>query len=155
GTAGIAAMTGLPPAQAALANEREYSEPVQWRGSADELQHFVTALESAGARVLRGGRFYSVGGDCDKGRALQWLREQYRLAAGAPAVYDLSVGDGENDVPMLEIAHTALQIPARERPLPALHRMEGVIVGEGFGPEAWAHGVQEWLRGLYASHQEL
>ena len=155
GVEGIARMTGLNLEQAAMANDREYSEPVQWRGSDEELALFLATLKDAGARVLKGGRFYSVAGDCDKGQALRWLREQYALAAGAATVYDLAIGDGANDVPMLEIAHRALQIPAPDRPLPVLTRTDGVIVGEGMGPEAWAWGVREWLRGLYETPEEV
>lgn len=154
GTEGIVAMTGLSPEKAVLANDREYSEPVQWRGDDESLQAFLQQLTAAGAKVLRGGRFYSVAGDCDKGQALAWLREQYRLAANAGAVYDLAVGDGANDVPMLEIAHRALLIPAPDRPLPALSRDEGVWVGEGTGPRAWAWGVREWLRDQYQTPEE-
>lgn len=154
GNAGVAEMTGLPLAQAALANAREYSEPVQWRGDDRSLQDFLQVLVEAGATVMRGGRFYSVGGDCDKGRALDWLRGQYALAASASAVYDLAVGDGQNDIPMLERAHRALLIPAEGRPLPALQRSDGIRVGEGFGPEAWAQGVREWLRELYTQPEE-
>ncbi|MDP5071420.1 MAG: HAD-IIB family hydrolase [Congregibacter sp.] len=154
GTAGIVEMTGLSPQKAALANERQYSEPVQWRGTEQELAAFLTQASAAGAQVLKGGRFYSVAGQCDKGQALLWLRQQYALAAKASAVYDLAVGDGENDVPMLEVAHRALQIPAQGRALPVLQREDGVIVGEGFGPQAWASGVREWLRGLYQTREE-
>lgn len=153
GPARIAAMTGLSLAGAELANQREYSEPVQWRGDDAELTAFLDRLAQAGARVLRGGRFYSVAGDCDKGRALCWLREQYSLAAGRAAVYDLAIGDGDNDVPMLEAAHRALPIPAHNRPLPSLAREAGIITTEGYGPDAWAKGVSSWLRELYGASQ--
>jgi predicted mannosyl-3-phosphoglycerate phosphatase (HAD superfamily) len=150
GDARIAAMTGLSLERAALANRREYSEPVQWQGGERELEEFLDALRAAGAHVLRGGRFYSVGGDCDKGRAWLWLRDVYALAAGSAAVYDLGLGDGANDVPLLEVTHRAVRIPARSRPLPALERSEGVLAAEGEGPAAWASGVREWLRERYA-----
>lgn len=155
GTEGIAAMTGLSPEQATLANQREYSEPVEWRGDDAEREVFLAALTEAGATVHRGGRFFAVGGDTDKGRALAWLREQYALAAGAGPVYDLAIGDGQNDVPMLEEAHRALLIPAHGRPLPILRRERGVSVGRGFGPEAWAAGVSDWLRELYFTSDSL
>jgi mannosyl-3-phosphoglycerate phosphatase family protein len=154
GASGIAEMTGLPPEKAVLANQREYSEPVQWRGNETDLQTFLATLKAAGATVLKGGRFYSVAGDCDKGQALAWLRQQYLLAADAGSVYDLAIGDGDNDVPMLEIAHRALLIPARDRDLPILTRTSGVTVGQGYGPNAWAWGVGEWLRGLYQPPEE-
>lgn len=151
GVAGIAQMTGLSLEKAALANDREYSEPVQWRGSASEkeLARFLHCLEERGARVMRGGRFYSVSGQSDKGEAWDWLRAQYALAADASRVYDLTIGDGDNDVPMLELAHRALPIPVHGRALPVLQREEGVISTQGYGPEAWAIGVQQWLRELY------
>lgn len=145
----VVSMTGLSNTSARRAKDREYSEPVQWRGDASGLQNFLARLEAAGAHVLKGGRFYSVSGNCDKGQALCWLREQYALAAGHAAVYDLAVGDGDNDIPMLEAAHRALPIPAEGRPLPALRRQQGVIQTEGFGPHAWAQGVTLWLKELY------
>lgn len=154
GTDGIAEMTGMSLEKSALANERQYSEPVQWRGTDEELALFLQVLSEAGARVVRGGRFYAISGDGDKGSALEWLRQQFVLAASAHAVYDLAIGDGQNDVPMLEAAHRALLIPAHGRALPALRRSDGVLLGDGVGPVAWAHGVQAWLRELYTQPED-
>ena len=72
GTAGISRMTGLPADRAALANQREYSDPVLWLGSAQRKREFLAALAAQGASVQQGGRFLAVSGDCDKGRALTW-----------------------------------------------------------------------------------
>jgi mannosyl-3-phosphoglycerate phosphatase family protein len=150
GVDGIMAMTGLSRDAAARANEREYSEPVQWRGTDAGLDAFLAAVREGGARALRGGRFISIAGDADKGRAWLWLREAYALAAGGAQIYDLGLGDGQNDVPLLEVTRTAAPIPAQGRPLPALERDEGVLLASGlYGPEAWAHSTREWLRGLY------
>jgi mannosyl-3-phosphoglycerate phosphatase family protein len=145
----IVAMTGLPAEKAALANQREFSEPVQWRGSDGELALFMAAIEEAGARALRGGRFISIAGDSDKGAAWAWLRDQYRLAAGGAQVFDLSLGDGHNDVPMLEITHRAAVIAAPDRQAPVLQREDGVIRSGAFGPSAWAESTQQWLAELY------
>lgn len=160
GVQGIAAMTGLPPAKAALANEREYSEPVQWYGSETDLAGFLQRLNDEGATVLKGGRFYSVGGDSDKGKAWCWLREQFAMAASATAtvgsqVNDLAIGDGGNDVSMLDVAHRALPIPAHNRPLPSITRTEGVIHVDEIGPAAWAQGVTSWLREIYQVSDSL
>ncbi len=146
----IARMTGLSREQAALANEREYSEPIQWRGSDAGRADFLQALADGGGRALQGGRFISLAGDCDKGQAWAWLRQCYALAAGGAPVYDLALGDGHNDVPMLEIAHRAVVIPAPDRAPPEVRRDEGVVSVDGLGPEAWAAGVREWLRELYS-----
>jgi len=152
GTDGIVAMTGLSPQAAMRANEREYSEPVQWRGTDRDLDTFLAAVDANGARALRGGRFISIAGDADKGRAWCWLRDAYALAAGGAQIYDLGLGDGQNDIPLLEVTRTAAPIPARGRSLPELGRDGGVLLAEGlYGPEAWAYCTREWLRTLYGS----
>ena len=145
GEAGIAAMTGLPPAQAARANAREYSEPVQWRGDGAGLEAFLAACAAGGARVSRGGRFYSLGGEADKGEALRWLRTEFALANGIRHIKDLAAGDGANDVPMLESAGTALLVRAPDRGLPQLQRDGGVLCSDAVGPAGWAEGVTQWL----------
>jgi mannosyl-3-phosphoglycerate phosphatase family protein len=145
GEAGIAAMTGLSPAQAALANAREYSEPVQWRGDDRALEAFLAACAAGGARVSRGGRFYSLGGEADKGEALRWIRAQFAMARGIRHIKDLAAGDGANDVPMLESAATALLVRAPDRPLPPVRRGDGVLCSDAVGPAGWAEGVTQWL----------
>ena len=47
---------------------------------------------------------------------------------------------------MLEVARHALPIPAHDRPLPQLTRREGVLRGEGFGPEASKEiSIEQWM----------
>jgi len=145
-------MTGLTPTQAALAKEREYSEPIEWRGDESELPAFLEALRAGGARPQRGGRFISLAGDSDKGAAWRWLRACYAVAAGGVPVYDLGLGDGQNDVPLLETTHRAVVIPAPERGAPDLAREAGILAVTGIGPEAWAQGVGAWLRELYTGN---
>ncbi len=145
GSAGIAAMTGLTEEQARLANQREYSEPVQWRGDEERRQDFVARLEAAGATVIRGGRFLNVGGAADKGRALLWLRATYRDALGAEQVVDLAAGDSPNDRPMLEQAGTALMVRSPHHGFPQVRRSGPVIYSRHYGPAGWTEGLQRWL----------
>ncbi|MBN7795140.1 HAD-IIB family hydrolase [Parahaliea mediterranea] len=147
GTPGIMQLTGLPEARARQANEREYSEPVHWLGRESRKQRFVAALEAAGATVLRGGRFLSVSGDSDKGRALQWLRACYREREPGLPVDDLAAGDGDNDRAMLEAAGTALLVRSPVHDFPQLRRGSRVIRSRATGPAGWAEGVATWLRG--------
>ena len=148
GDAGIAAMTGLPRAGAAQANQREYSEPVQWLGSAARREEFIAALREQGGSVLQGGRFLTLSGDCDKGRALAWLRDVYQQERGATICHDLAIGDSANDCAMLEAAETALLVRSPVHDFPTLARSDGVIYSTGYGPAGWAEGVAHWLHGL-------
>jgi mannosyl-3-phosphoglycerate phosphatase family protein len=146
GVKGIVEMTGLSEAEARLANQREYSEPVRWLGSEARRRAFIESLAARGARALQGGRFLAVSGDCDKGRALQWLSAVYAEQTGVDAVDTLAIGDSGNDVAMLAAADTALLIRSPVHDFPALDRSEGVIRSRAFGPEGWAEGVLQWLQ---------
>lgn len=149
GVAGIMRMTGLSEALAIEANRREYSEPVKWLGTETAKASFVTRLREAGANVLQGGRFLAVSGDCDKGRALAWLRDVYRGVDGGE--YDLAIGDSGNDVAMLEAAGTALLVRSPVHDFPTLERTASVIKSNGYGPVGWAEGVARWLQDLKQS----
>jgi mannosyl-3-phosphoglycerate phosphatase family protein len=146
GVGGIVEMTGLSESQALLASRRHYSEPVKWLGTPQGEARFIERLEDVGATVTRGGRFLSVSGDCDKGRALAWLRELYQEANPARIVHDLAAGDSDNDRAMLEAAGTALAVRSPVHDFPALGRDDGVIFSRATGPAGWAEGVMQWLR---------
>lgn len=152
GTAGIVRMTSLSPAQAELANQREYSEPVQWQGSPQRREAFVAALQARGASVLQGGRFLAVSGDCDKGRALAWLRGIYSRENPEAACHDLAIGDSLNDCAMLEAAETALLVRSPAHEFPPLARTDGLIYSAAYGPAGWAEGVAQWLQGYNLHH---
>ncbi len=141
----IAALTGLTPAQAHLARQREYGEPVHWLGSAARLQAFIERLRQAGAVVLRGGRFIHVSGRCDKGQALTWLNQQYALQANGPAPLSIAAGDSENDVAMLEAADRALVIRSPSHPAPGLARTTHLYRSAANGPNGWVEGIRHFL----------
>ncbi len=135
----LADLTGLSPEEALLAAKREYGEPVQWLGSDADREDFVEALERLGARVLRGGRFLHVSGDCDKGRAMHWLNQQ--LGAGGSAPITIALGDSQNDAAMLEAADHAVLVRSPSHPFPRLRRTERVLETSAPGPRGWAEGV--------------
>ncbi len=145
----IASMTGLSLAAAKRANERDYSEPVQWLGSDPRKAEFISALRAQGANPLQGGRFLTVAGDCDKARALIWLRTVYEQALGT--VQDIAIGDSGNDVAMLEASRCALVIKSPAHDFPRLERQSNVSYSTGFGPAGWAEGVQQWLESTSAA----
>ena len=146
GGEGIVLLTGLSNAEAALANQREFSEPVHWLGSPERRDAFIAELESHGATVSQGGRFLGVTGVCDKGRALQWLADAMRSCLGCERVDTLAIGDSGNDVPMLEVADTALLIRSPVHEFPELARSRGVLRSRLPGPEGWNEGVMTWLQ---------
>ncbi|MEH6590788.1 MAG: HAD-IIB family hydrolase [Halioglobus sp.] len=145
GVEGVARMTGLALPEAALASARDYSEPVQWLGSAESKAQFISRLQERGATVLAGGRFLGVGGDCDKGRALLWLRNVYQRNHPDSVLRDLAIGDSGNDVAMLEVGGSALLVRSPVHDFPKLEREADVFRSSKSGPDGWAEGVAEWL----------
>jgi mannosyl-3-phosphoglycerate phosphatase len=75
----IIAATGLSEKEARLAATREYGEPILWLGSDKTKTEFVQAVEILGASTLQGGRFLHLSGECDKGKALVWLTQQFNI----------------------------------------------------------------------------
>ncbi len=145
GIDGIVQMTSLPEARAREANQREYSEPVKWLGSEQRKQEFLDSLSLRGASVLQGGRFLTLSGDCDKGRALSWLRDVYRQGQPGERICDLAIGDSANDLAMLEAATAALVVRSPVHDFPTLNRVSGVHYSRDYGPAGWAEGVTRWL----------
>lgn len=146
GTAGIVEITGLTERQAKAAVERGYSEPVEWLGTPQGELRFTQRLRETGATVVKGGRFLTVTGDCDKGRAMDWLRDAYRQDNPTDTIEDLAIGDSENDRPMLEAASTALLIRSPVHGFPELDRDSGVFHSKEVAPAGWAEGVSQWLQ---------
>ena len=143
----IADLTGLPYDDAKRASLREFGEPLQWRGSDDLREQLIAALEAKGATVLAGGRFLHVGGDWDKGQALNWVADQRAAVSGTRPI-TVALGDSQNDVAMLEAADYAIVIRSPVHQPPKLLRNNGVIVTDNTGPVGWSEGLNKLLNTL-------
>ena len=147
GIAGIMSLTGLDRAQAMRAAQREYSEPLKWLGSTSEFDLFDEYMQSNGARLLKGGRFIHVSGECDKGRALTWMLAQYQRQLQQTLV-TIALGDSLNDVAMLEAADYAIVIRSPVHDIPTLNKAKHVIVTDQYGPQGWVEGMTKILTQL-------
>lgn len=140
GTEGIAESTGLDIGAATLANLREFGEPVLWTGDETDRQKFIESLSCAGAKVLQGGRFMHISGECDKGSALNWLVAAYQEEYGGP-VTSIAAGDSDNDVAMLEAADRSIIIRSPVHEPPAIDRTDDIFITVEEGPAGWAEGI--------------
>ena len=71
----IAARTGLPPDNAELAGQREFSEPFV-PGPGANMDALRALAAEHGLKITRGGRFYHlIGAGQDKGAAVRTTRE--------------------------------------------------------------------------------
>ena len=147
GAEGLALLTGLTPEQAMLAQQREYSESIHWLGSDSRKADFIQQLNDAGAHLLQGGRFLSMGGNTDKGRALLQLQALYQAQYGQ--CQSIAIGDSYNDISMLEAADSALLIRSPSHAIPALKRTNNVYQSDAIGPNGWVEGIAAWLKNYY------
>lgn len=147
GIEGLALLTGLTLEQARLAQQREYSESINWLGTKSRKAELIRRLHEAGAHLLQGGRFLSMGGNTDKGRALLQLQALYLQQQGK--CQSLAIGDSANDISMLEAANSALIIRSPSHQMPSLERTENLYRSEANGPNGWVEGVSAWLKNQY------
>lgn len=140
----LAELTGLSRVDALLALDRHYSEPLLWQdsdASLDELRNSVTAQ---GLSLVRGGRFVHLMGRHSKADAISWMANVAHQQG--IKVKTLALGDGENDIEMLQAAdipvvvrsptHAPIQIPNKKR----------VLVTQGLGPVGWNQAVLSTLK---------
>lgn len=136
--------TGLPESEAELARQRAFSEPLLWLDTADRMKAFMADLSRLGLEAHQGGRFLSISGGGDKGRALIWLRRYYERIRHR-SLWVVALGDSPNDESMLDAADCAVVV--RSGKSAQLHPTRpGVVVRTTeSGPAGWAAAIQGLL----------
>ncbi|WP_346799098.1 HAD-IIB family hydrolase [Halomonas sp. Bachu 37] len=136
-------LTGLDDEGARLACLREGSEPLIWQDSDEALARFRHSLEGDGLRLTRGGRFWHViGVATDKGNATEWLIGRFSALRGKHPL-SIGLGDGPNDIPMLEAVDQAVVIRGCHQ-LDVEPSAQGLYRTRQRGPLGWAEGVAYW-----------
>jgi mannosyl-3-phosphoglycerate phosphatase len=139
-------LTGLDDSEARLAQNRQYSVPLAFNDSNDELP-FMAAAREAGFRTLKGGRFLHLLGDCDKGRSMLALRDLYQSAL-ACSFGIAALGDSPNDKDMLLQADHAIIVHS-----PSSHRLQFAHANcyhcRKTAPHGWVEGIESLLSSLH------
>lgn len=141
----VSAATGLDPADAARAMQRSASEPFVWSGTDEEMGRLRELLADSGVFLKRGGRFYSGQGNVDKSDGVRWLVGQYRGLDPAREILTVALGDGHNDIGMLEAVDLGFLVEN-----PAAPSVKSAIQGTGIrltgvGPAGWNQAIQSVL----------
>lgn len=131
----IAEHTGLEIKQAEQAGNRHFSEPIIWQDTEAQKTRFLNILNQHDLVGLQGGRYLSIQGLSDKGKALLWLKQYYQSLWNEP-VTTIALGDSANDIAMLEVADISIWIKS-EKAFPKLNKTKQVIYSNGLGPIGW------------------
>ncbi len=144
---GVMAATELPRDRAEAALQRSCTEPLIWEDEAGKLADFEAGLVSVGLSLTRGGRFWHVAGQTNKGTALQAILE--RLAVdGQSNCTSVAIGDSPIDQSMLDVADYPIAIPAPDGRVQVKVIGENSRVARAPGPEGWAQTVSSVLNEL-------
>lgn len=134
----ISQISGLSFEEAQFAKEREFSESIIIDESFVSLLNAF--LQEHGLKLVKGSRFYSVVGDSDKGKAVKFIKEHYRLAYPGCKVISIGLGDGENDFPMLEEVDYPVLVRPKLRAIPNL-KLKNLYITEKPAPLGWLEAI--------------
>ncbi len=132
----ICAVTDLDKDKAARALQRKYSQTVTF---AEDKDIFIKEVRKRGFQCVEGGRFHTVMGTNNKGKAVSIIKELYENELKSP-VTTVGVGDSQNDIPMLQ----AVDIPVLVKKHNGfwqetdLHRL---YMADKVGPAGWNQAV--------------
>ena len=141
----IAACTGLPPEEAALAARREYSEPFMFSDTSAQFSLLANLLQEKGLTITRGGRFYHMIGRNDKGTAVQILTRVYANTYPDKKIWTAGLGDSANDIPMLRHVDMPVVIRKKTGEWERVQGIETIIYSDKAGPSGWAEMVRKIL----------
>jgi mannosyl-3-phosphoglycerate phosphatase len=138
----VSELTGLSLDDARRALAREYDEPFQIVGG--EPARLRAAIAKRGKQWTAGGRFDHITGNNDKGLAVRAVTEFYRQ--GDPGVRTVGIGDGWNDVAMLQATDLPIVLPSEEA-----QRIQAAVPGARLAPAPGPPGWNAALLSLMAS----
>lgn len=147
----IAEETGLSLADAKLAAGRSSSLPFTFGGSPQQLSMLENLAQTHQLKILKGGRFYHLIGQSDKGTALEYLTTLYNQRLNATGI-TLAFGDSQNDIAMLESSHYPTAIPSASGQQNSLSS-ENLSNSNTFfatkpGPAGWSQGFMHQMRAI-------
>ena len=139
----LRACTGLEQEAAINAQLRQFSEPLLWEDTPEALDWFKKRLHSKGLRLIQGGRFHTVSGLHDKGGAVHWIRSFF-ASLWHESIHVLALGDGPNDIPMLDAADRAICVRSPAHP-PLVGSRGTYSTSQLEGPSGWNESVCDFF----------
>lgn len=141
----VAHLSGLSLPQARLAKIREYDEPflLEERSAEKAIEEIA---HRSNLHLTRGGRFYHLLGENDKGKAVSILKNLYKQKHAL--IKTAGLGDSQNDYPMLKVVDYPVLVAKPDGNYDPAVRLENLILSPGKGPSGWNEAVLKLLKRL-------
>lgn len=136
--------TGLSYAKAILAQSRQFAEPFQWHEGSNCYQVFSRYLEGHKLSLIQGTRFSHISGQFNKATAMTWLCGYIRKHFDTPTL-SIGIGDGQNDIALLEAADVSLVIPSEVHSTLTLNKSKHTYRANAKGSQGWQEGVEKLI----------
>lgn len=138
-------LTSLSESDAALAMERSFTEPFIICGSdLNRREEILSAFVAMGLTVVKGGRFYHLMGECDKGIAAKKVINMFSKGC-TESISSLGLGDSENDIEMLLAVDRAILVKRHDGSWFDGPETETFLKTKGIGPAGWNEAVLDFL----------
>jgi mannosyl-3-phosphoglycerate phosphatase len=141
----IVSLTGLEFDDAEMAKRRICSEPLVWKDSPEKLDRFQNDLKNKGYRLLKGGRFYHVIGNTDKGKAALELLKLFKEKQPQQTFKTIGIGDSSNDLDLLNVVDIPVLVKRPDETYVDNQLDNEIIYANGIGPVGWASAVNQIL----------
>ncbi|MES9944606.1 MAG: HAD-IIB family hydrolase [Candidatus Thiodiazotropha sp.] len=141
----VMAATGLGHDMAKLAMHRLGSEAFFWQGSEADLKQFRQDITRIGLRLLKGGRFYHLLGDTDKGKAVKYVTRHLKKK-GQAVTRTIGLGDSDNDREMLLAVDIPIIVRKHDGTHIILEQRPDAIITDLPGPAGWNQAILNLLQ---------
>ncbi len=141
----VSQLTGLKPADARRAKQRDFDEPFIFDGDTRAVSRLKCRITLKGFNYTQ-GEFFHIMGDSDKGRAVGILKELY--AGRYRNIVTAALGDSPNDIEMLRSVDYPVVVRKKNGEYDRRIRVRNLIRADGIGPEGWNRAVIKLLESM-------
>jgi mannosyl-3-phosphoglycerate phosphatase len=138
----LVTLCGFSPEEAWLAKKREYDEPFLL-GDENAIEKIRKMASLSNLQITRGGRFFHLMGENDKGKALKRLTDIYKEKT--EHIKTIGLGESLNDLPMLQAADHPVLVQKPDGSYDPEVRLPNLHLAPGVGPVGWNESVLELL----------
>tara|TARA_A100001015_G_scaffold179063_1_gene199043 strand:- start:460 stop:1293 length:834 start_codon:yes stop_codon:yes gene_type:complete len=133
----IMALTNLSEESIINSKKREYSFPFLWNGGQKCYEEFKQLAQSKNYLIVRGGQFYHISGNVNKGKAMDILINIYLNHMKDTKLISVAIGDSDNDLEMLNKANYAGIIKSGRKNQLKLEKNKNVYYSKYIAPLGW------------------